>query len=715
MDVKRCLCASVLTRLPAVFLIALLAACGVHPDNTGVDADTRVSTGEHRPGLVISATGASIRIVFPHDARVCRIESRPVHAPPEDARSLYTGPVPREGLTVPRFEGAHDRLYHRFGIRLDDRRYESGVTDVSGLSTRQHPMPWPKPIKGVSCPVDIPDLAELGARHTHINIKLSGLLLRDSDPDPPAQWIRHEQGVRLRLDPEAVASLDQRVRALTDQGVNIVAVILNPCRGDGTRDNLWLHPATERDRGDVQYAAFNLHTHEAVARYAGLMNFLAGRYSSPGKEHGWIGGYIIGNEVDAHGIWHNMGPASEEQVAGHYINELRVAWLSVRRWHPDIPIFASLTHSWTQPSTTDPERCVAGRALLDRLVALSAAQGDFGWHVAHHPYPQDLTNPRFWMDDRTAFAYDTPLVTFRNIEVLAAYLRLPQNRYRDKPRRLILSEQGFQTEDNPDGENLQAAAYALSYERIRQIPGIDAYILHRHVDHRGEGGLRLGLWTALPEPAPASTPGRRKRIWHVFRAAGTESWYENIRFALPILDLASWQDAVVMTGPLPDRAPERGPTPTDPDRIIRLADQLDRAEVTNALDCHQRTWPRADGGVDQAIYLHPGAGSTKPARLRLRLKVPDEPRPELTFGLYLMAGNGDGVVYRVLNHDQLLFEKTVTDAQRSRHRVDLSSLRGRQIALTLEVDARETNVHDWAYWVNPSIRSHPEHSREDAG
>ena len=62
-----------------------------------------------------------------------------------------------------------------------------------------------------------------------------------------------------------------------------------------------------------------------------------------------------------------------------------------------------------------------------------------------------------------------------------------------KPRRVILSEQGFHTPDGPDGQTLQAAGYCYGWIKASRLDGIDAFILNRHVDNAQEGGLRLGF------------------------------------------------------------------------------------------------------------------------------------------------------------------------------------------------------------------------------
>ena len=100
--------------------------------------------------------------------------------------------------------------------------------------------------------------------------------------------------------------------------------------------------------------------------------------------------------------------------------------------------------------------------------------------------------------------------------MLPAFLRQERFLHNSKARRVILSEQGFHSADGKNGERDQAAAYAYSYYRVQQTEGIDAFILHRHVDHPGEGGLRLGL--------RSSRDGGVRPIYDVFRQADTAAW-----------------------------------------------------------------------------------------------------------------------------------------------------------------------------------------------
>ena len=164
-------------------------------------------------------------------------------------------------------------------------------------------------------------------------------------------------------------------------------------------------------------------------------------------------------------------------------------------------VYVSLDHHWSIrfPASNDHE-AFAGKDLIDYLSRRGKEddESNFDWHVAYHPYPENLFEPRFWNDKSALLEPTTPRITFKNLEVLTDYLRRPELLYEGRPRRVILSEQGFHTPDGPMGEAIQAAAYCYAYRKVARLDGVDAFILHRHVDHPHEGGLRLGLRRFVP-------------------------------------------------------------------------------------------------------------------------------------------------------------------------------------------------------------------------
>jgi len=227
-----------------------------------------------------------------------------------------------------------------------------------------------------------------------------------------------------------------------------------------------------------------------------------------------------------------------------YEHAVRVTDLAVRKYHAEARALISLEHHWNSIFGGNNLRAGRGVDVVELMNQYAKANGDYPWYVAQHPYPENLFEPRFWNDSSAQFTFTTPRITFRNIEILPVYLEQEHLLYKGEPRRIILSEQGFHTPTTSNGQDIQAAAYAYAYYKLSYTRGISSFILHRHVDHGNEGGLLLGLWTRdVNDPFPAQ-PLEKKRSWYVFRDAGTPQFYETAAFALPIIGLQSWDQAL---------------------------------------------------------------------------------------------------------------------------------------------------------------------------
>lgn len=199
-----------------------------------------------------------------------------------------------------------------------------------------------------------------------------------------------------------------------------------------------------------------------------------------------------------------------------HADALRLVHDAVTAVAPGARVYLSLEHHWgVRYGAGDATQSVPWRALLERVATLARAGGDFPWHVAYHPYPEDLFDPRVWEDATALPRDDTPRITFRNLEVLTTFLARPELRFEGAPRRVILSEQGFHCPDGEDGPRDQAAGFAWAWRKTAALDGVDALILHRHVDHAAEGGLRLGLWTRAE--GTTCTPAARRPLWALLR------------------------------------------------------------------------------------------------------------------------------------------------------------------------------------------------------
>jgi hypothetical protein len=448
-------------------------------------------------------------------------------------------------VQVARFDGPRDRLFSSFlalhedarGVRtpLGTNRF---VEELSGVSTWSYPFPEAASKKGLQVQM-VSDALALGIKHAALNVNLSQMIDLAGSSNNPA-WLVDGQSIRFQRG--YIESLDRQIRPLTDAGVVVSLILLAYQSGDPALNEVLLHPSYDKAAPN-HLGAFNTVTADGVLYFKACVEFLAHRFGDPKVYHGRVAGFILGNEVNSHWFWANMGRVSMETFAEDYLRTARIANTALRKVSSSARLYLSLEHHWNiRYPGGDASQAFPGRAFLDYFNLRAKEQGDFDWHLAFHPYPENLFEPRTWKDKSATTNEDTPRITFKNLEILPRYLSRSEMLYRSRPRHIILSEQGFHTVNSPDGELWQAAAYAYSYRKTAQLPGIDAFILHRHVDHGAEGGLNLGLWTRNLQARSAAEPLAKKKIYEVFKAADTSDWRRAFEFALPVIGIKAWEE-----------------------------------------------------------------------------------------------------------------------------------------------------------------------------
>jgi hypothetical protein len=392
------------------------------------------------------------------------------------------------------------------------------------------PFPTPASKKGLQVQM-VDDALALGIQHAALNVNFAQLL----DVSDPA---------KLKPNVRYLEQLDRQIKPLSDKGVVVSLILLYYRSGNEALDQLMLHPKYDRAAPN-HLTAFNTATPEGAAAFRACVEFLAARYSgtnSPGR-HGVVWNYIVGNEVNSHWFWYNMGRVGMEELADHYLAAVRATHSAVRKHSANARVYLSLEHHWNiRYPGGDARQSFAGRPFMEYFAKKAREGGDFDWHLAFHPYPENLFECRTWNDKSATDSPDTPRITFKNIEQLTRFMRRPEMLYQGQPRRIVLSEQGFHSTDKPDGQLSQAAAYAYAYQKIRELDGIDSFILHRHVDHGQEGGLNLGLWTRNKDSKNPAEPAEKKKIYEVFRAADMPGWQGAFEFALPVIGIKNWAE-----------------------------------------------------------------------------------------------------------------------------------------------------------------------------
>jgi hypothetical protein len=444
----------------------------------------------------------------------------------------------RKIALIPRFDGARDRIYSGFmslenGVPAEPMRFVEVRKDISKYHDAY---PRTRSKKGLQVQMAA-DAIALGVQHAAFNIDIGAAVNLTPGPDDPS-W--KMDGRTFGFNRGYIEGMDGKIKTMSDSGAAVTLILLNYAHPHSPANTILQHSGYDAAcPGHI--SEFNTGTLESVAWFKAWVEFLADHYSAPGFPHGRAVNYIVGNEVNAHWDWANMGQVSMEQFARDYERAVRICAMAVKKYSPSSRVFISLEHDWNvlyaEPTET---RGFPGRPFVDYFNQVAKAGGDFDWNLAFHPYPEDLFNCRTWNDKTATFADNTPRITFKNIELLPRYFRRKELLFRGAPRHIILSEQGFHAPLTPEGERLQAAAYCFAWRKIAKLDGVDAFILHRQVDNAAEGGLNLGLWRR--DPNSTATPSAKRPIYEVFRLADTPEWKRAFEFALPIIGIKSWKE-----------------------------------------------------------------------------------------------------------------------------------------------------------------------------
>jgi len=413
------------------------------------------------------------------------------------------------------------------------------VTTAAAEPGPRNSEPFPSAVskKGLQVQM-VDDALALGVKHAALNFNLAQLVDPRGDTNNPS-WTYG--GRTHRFQRGYLAGMDRQIKALSDRGVIVSLILLNYESGDPELRRLLLHPGYSTNCPN-RLSAFNTVTDEGRAWFAASMEFLGDRWSRPDSRFGRVWNWIVGNEVNSHWFWSNLGRVTMEQFADDHLRTVRLTHTSIRKASAHARVYLSLEHHWNlRYPGGDEGQAFPARPFLDYFNERAKADGDFDWHIAFHPYPENLFEPRAWNDkSATPDWRTTPRITFKNLEQISGYLAQPALLHQGRPRRVILSEQGFHTPKGEDGERIQAAAYCYAWKQVERLDGIDSFILHRHVDHAHEGGLLLGLWSN--KTGSVADPDRKKPIYEVFRLADTPEWEKTFEFALPVIGIRSWDE-----------------------------------------------------------------------------------------------------------------------------------------------------------------------------
>lgn len=384
------------------------------------------------------------------------------------------------------------------------------------------------------------DLTDLHITSITVNLWFTRFMYLDKKENT----IAHTYGNKTYyFDSTAVDGFDHTMLEAAKHNIVVTAIILvNPA-------NQCVDPKIGELLQDEHYGgenAFftmpNMNSVESVNCYAAALDFLASRYSRSDNKYGRIHHWIMHNEVDAGHVWTNMGKNRPLYVfLDVYHKSMRLCYNIARQYDQHSEVLASFTHSWAQPVPVDGD--YATLDMIEGLLDYSQTEGDFKWGLACHPYPEDLNEPKTWVDKSAVFSMYTPMVTFKNLEVLDKWIKLPENKYLGKEKRILwLSENGTNSRTYSEKDLAeQAAGFAYTWKKLKHLDGIDAFQWHNWMDGRGEFGLRIGL---RKYPDDENDPAGKKPVWFVYQAADTDQENKVFDQYKSIIGINDWSEVL---------------------------------------------------------------------------------------------------------------------------------------------------------------------------
>ncbi len=528
-------------------------------DQVDVGLDEVTISGKIDSGQVVGPSG---------DVRLAEFPMSSPSTAVADERSLVSvnvGKNNRFTLTVPRrvlddaaadeTQGNSGKLRDRLTSRWQlVRQLSSGWTPIShahyadNVACRSPELPpaqfaSKKGLGGWSArrsPELASELDELGITSVTVNVSSIHQFV-SLTPEPgttPMNW----QGRTYYIHEQRLSRFDETFLEAYQRGIAVSAILLidNPARSSRKSASeeavLLAHPEADREG---TFAMPNVMSEDGLAYYGAILNVMAERWSRPEATYGRVHQWIVHNEVDFGWVWTNAGRQSDVAYMDLYQRSLRLVDLITRQYDPHSRALISLTHHWSDRGSKDG---YGSKRMLELLVRFCRAEGDFPWAVAYHPYPQNLFAPRAWEDDQATFHFDSPKITPRNIEVLDAYMKLPEMQYRGQLRPVDLSENGFNSKGYAATSlNDQAAGMAMVWKKISRLEAIRSWQYHNWIDNRHEGGLRIGL---RKFPDDADDPLGKKPIWHLYQSLGTTNEDATAAPYLDTIGIQSWDDVI---------------------------------------------------------------------------------------------------------------------------------------------------------------------------
>jgi hypothetical protein len=438
----------------------------------------------------------------------------------------YTVNAANGEYCIPRMIGAYDCIICRFEADMEGTACE-GVNYITEIDPGVSQYNFPYPRKGIKAlgVNDAEEVKTLGLQQSSCGPNIAELMTLNPENAIEYQY----NGKPYYFKKSVVERMDRRLKMLADNGVMCVMRYVNTSNLTSADTEKGItaivnHPAFDYRSPSAYISAFNLRTEEGLDYFCACTEFLIERYARPDNKYGCCLSFEMGNEVTSQYIWGNAGEMECSEYMYEYTSVMRLAWLLAMKHYANFRIHTSFDQYFQGRHIPEKPRCFYGmRECIDNIQKYCDEEGDFPWNIAFHPYPENLSFPDFYHDREPSFTFQTKRITFKNIEVMPAYLDQEHLLYKGCPRRIILPEQGFNSRDGEPYTEWQAAyGYVLAYLKIRKQPTIDMFLHHNYIDGPWEFGLNLGVRRFGGYDADGrELPGEPKPIYWILRDMDT--------------------------------------------------------------------------------------------------------------------------------------------------------------------------------------------------
>lgn len=390
------------------------------------------------------------------------------------------------------------------------------------------------------------DAQELGISQTVIDVVVNELLSGDGGENTVSYvW----DNKTYFVDSLKLAKLDQRIRVMTDAGVNVYLDIILTAFENNPSEKLKSLYYTDAFASS-EYFGFNVSNEDCVLYLEGLLRFLAQRYTDPAGENGFAGSFIMGYKVNSNRYYNNMGTMKQDDFLNSYVTAFRIADTALRSVYSGGRTYISIDNNYNAATSSEgitPDNLLdyTAKSFLDSFNTKISFAGNIPWRLAANVSPSSSAVSTVWSDEGASDTDDTQFITIKNLSVLTSALASEAYLYNGEARRMLLLDFAVTgtpamagEETSVDSTLFQSASWAYAYYKAYACPTVDAVIYGSHVDG---ADVKKGLWTSSTADG-VTTPESKKPIYNIFKYIDTSRASELTASSLSRIGITSWAD-----------------------------------------------------------------------------------------------------------------------------------------------------------------------------